>query len=280
MTDYQKAEEIKSKIERGDLMLGILEKKEVDKMINLYTTSANSGNSDAWYALGMLYYIGTGVDQDAERAVSYFQQAADSGYGMDAWIKYIRIAYFADLTDIPAKTIIDLVNTLEEKDASGEVYLLKGYMLYKGYAYEENLELSFEAHQKAAEKGNSDAMFELFVYYAQGIGVEEDISKAIDWCFKAAESNNRRAIYNLGAYYATGYESVSKDIDKSIEYYIRAANMGHGKAAAQLAAIYTIAKEVKKDEKKARHFYELAFENDFDVDIFFENLGLEEIQID
>ncbi len=280
MTDYQNAEEIKEKIERGDLVIGILDIKMVDEMIDLYTRSGNSGNAEGWYELGMIYYRGIGVDQDAEKAVSYFKLAAELGYGIDAWIKYIRIAYFAKLSSIPADRIKDLVADLEDKDTSGEIYLLKGYMLNQGYAYTENLEASFFALQQSVKKGNADAMFELCIYYHYGMGVEQNSQKSIDWCVKAAENNNIRAIYNLGTYYATGYESISKDINKAIAYYTKAANLGHGKAAGQLAAMYIMGEDVDKDEEKAKMFYTLAFENDFDVDIFFDSLGLEEIDIE
>lgn len=279
MTDYQKAKEIQEKINRGDLMIGLLDTKEVDVMIDLYTKSGNSGNPAGWYELGMIYYVGSGVEQDAEKAVTHFQLAAESGYGIDAWIKYIRIAYFANLTSIPANEIIGLVEKLEKEDPSGEVYLLKGYMLYQGYAYKENPEASLLAHQESANKGNANAMFELCIYYTQGIGVEEDAQKALDWCIKAAENDNTRAIYNIGTYYATGYETIPKDTNMAVKYYTKAANLGHGKAAGQLAAMYIMGAEIEKNEEMAKKFYELAFENDFDVDIFFENLDLEEIDI-
>lgn len=279
MTDYQKAKKIREKIDRGDLIIGLLDTKEVDVMIDLYTKSGNLGNPEGWYELGMVYYVGIGVEQDAEKAVTYFQLAAESGYGIDAWIKYVRIAYFANLISMPANDIIGLVEKLEKEDSSGELYLLKGYMLYQGYAYQEDLEASLLAHQKSANKGNSDAMFELCIYYTQGIGTEQDLQKALSWCVKAAENNNTRAIYNLGTYYATGYETIPKDTNMAVKYYTKAANLGHGKAAGQLAAMYIMGEEVDKNEEKAKIFYKLAFENDFDVDIFFDSLDLEEIDI-
>ncbi|MEW7280051.1 SEL1-like repeat protein [Aquimarina sp. 2201CG1-2-11] len=280
MTDFNKAQEIKEKIERGDLLIGLLQEEDIDLMIRLYIKSAKAGDAVGWYELGMIYYIGTGVEQDAEKAASYFQLAGESGYGIDAWIKYIRVAYFANLTSISTNKIVNLIETLKDEDTSGEIYLLKGYMLYRGYGYEEDIVSSFKAHHKAAMKGNADAMFELCIYYAQGIGVEENIEQSLSWCVKAAESNNVRAIYNLGAYYAIGYENLPKDTDKAIKYYTEAANLGHGKAAAQLAAMYTMGNEVEKNEELAKKFYELAFELDFDVDVFFDDLGLEEIEIE
>jgi len=190
MTDHQKAYEIKEKVNRGDLMIGILDVNQVEVMIGLFTKSGNSGNPDSWYELGMIYYLGIGVDQDAEKALGYFENAAQNGYGIDAWIKYIRIAYFANLTSVSSNRIFDLVKELQEKDTSGEVYLLKGYMLYRGYAFDENWESSFMAHQQSANKGNADAMFELCIYYTHGIGIETDIEKALQWCTKAAENDN------------------------------------------------------------------------------------------
>ncbi|MBQ4802654.1 sel1 repeat family protein [Aquimarina sp. MMG015] len=280
MTYFEKAQVIKQKIERGDLLIGLLQTEDIDLMLNLYAKSGESGNPAGWYELGMSYYLGVGVEQNAKKALSYFRLAGESGYGIDAWIKYLRVAYFANVESIPAEKIINLVEKLKEEDPSGEVYLLKGYMLYRGYAYTENLKSSLNAHYESAKKGNANAMFELCVYFAQGIGVKEDIKKSLDWCVKAAEKENIRAIYNLATYYAAGYEHISKNTDKAIEYYTKAANLGHGKAAAQLSAMYTIGDEVDKNEELAKKFYELAFELDFQVDIFFEDLGLDEIKIE
>jgi len=276
MTDFQKAQEIQQKIVRGDLMIGILDAAEIDIMIDLYK---KSNDPASWYELGMIYYRGIGVEQDAEKAINYFELAAESGYGIAAWIKYIRIAYFVNLTFISSDKIISLIEKLEKEDVSGEVYLLKGYMLYNGYAYKENFESSLLAHQESAKKGNTDAMFELYVYHSMGIGVEENLNIALDWCIKAAENDNARAIYNLGTYYATGYENITKDIKKAVNYYKRAASLSHGKAAGQLAAMYTMGDELEKNNENAKKYYKMAIENDFEVDILFEDLGLEEINI-
>ncbi|QKX06099.1 SEL1-like repeat protein [Aquimarina sp. TRL1] len=277
MTHFEKAQKIQQKILRGDLEVGILNPKEIETMVTLYTKAKDA---KSWYELGMIYYKGIGVEQDAEKAVYFFELAATSGYGIDAWIKYIKIAYFAKLDSIPPDKIIKLIEQLKDKDPTGEIYLLKGYMLYMGYVYEDNEKVSYLMHQKSAEKGNAEAMFELFIYYSQGIGVEVNLEKAIEWCRKASEHNNPRAMYNLGAYYATGYQSIPVDIQKTISFYTKAANLGHGKAAGQLAAMYVTGEEVDKDDTLAKKFYLLALENGYEVDFLFEDLGLKTINID
>ena len=40
---------------------------------------AENGNSQAEYALGYMYYYGQGTDQDTEKAIILFQQAANQG---------------------------------------------------------------------------------------------------------------------------------------------------------------------------------------------------------
>ncbi len=45
-------------------------------------------------------------------------------------------------------------------------------MLYRGYAYDENIASSFMTHQESAKKGNPDAMLELCIYYNNRIGVD------------------------------------------------------------------------------------------------------------
>jgi len=66
-------------------------------------------------------------------------------------------------------------------------------------------------------------------------------------------------------------------MNMAVQYYAKAADLGHGKAAGQLAVMYTTGDEIEKNEERAKKFYELALENDFDVDILFEDMGLEPI---
>ncbi len=155
--------------------------------------------------------------------------------------------------------------------------LLKGYMLYKGYGYKEDLSQSIKAHLLSASKGNADAMFELYIYHHFGYGTPIDQEKAIEWCLKAAGQNHGRALYNLGTMYTAGYASIAKDMNKAISWYQKASDAGHGKASATLSVMYAHGTEVKKDLEQAKYFFEQCIQNNYDIEAesMFKTYGLE-----
>jgi TPR repeat protein len=150
-----------------------------------------------------------------------------------------------------------------------------GLLYYNGeWWLEQDLKKSTSYHKKAAELGNADAMFELYVYYSTGIGVEKNDKVAIEWCIKAAEKEQSRACYNLGAYYATG-GVVPKDAGLSLKWYEKASELGNGKASATLGVMYKTGDEVPQDDDKAEEYFDLSEEQYFDVDEFLSGFGIE-----
>jgi TPR repeat protein len=150
-----------------------------------------------------------------------------------------------------------------------------GLLYYNGeWWFEKDLKKSVKYHTKAAELGNADAMFELYVLYSTGTGVKKDNKVAIEWCQKAAEKGQPRACSNMAGFYATG-NGVPKDMDLSVEWYDRASKAGNGKASATLGVMYKMGAEIPKDNKKAEKYFKIAEEQLFDVQEFLDMFGLE-----
>ena len=102
---------------------------------------------------------GDGVEKDVEKAVYWWQKAADAG---DSDAQY-RLAF---------------------------CYL-------KGDGVEKDVEKAVYWWQKAADAGDSDAQYRLAFCYLKGDGVEKDVEKAVYWCQKAADAGNSGAEYML-----------------------------------------------------------------------------------
>lgn len=98
------------------------------------------------------------------------------------------------------------------------------------------MEASAKAHIAAAEGGDADAQFELYIYFLQGVGVPADAAKAKGWLERAAAANHPRALFNIGARYASGEEG-EPDKRKAAEWYERAAKHGSARAAATLGVM-------------------------------------------
>ncbi len=150
-----------------------------------------------------------------------------------------------------------------------------GLLYYNGeWWLEQDLEKSLEYHKKAAELGNADAMFELYVYYSTGQGVEQDNEVALEWCRKAAELGQFRACYNMGGFYATG-NGVPQDINLCVQWYEKASELGNGKASATLGVMYKMGEELPQDDDKAEEYFNLSEDQNFDVDEFISQFGIE-----
>lgn len=152
---------------------------------------------------------------------------------------------------------VDIYKKLGEMNFSPALYEL-GLLYYHGeFWLPQDLKVSFDYHIRAAELGNSLAMFELYVYYSTGIHVDIDNTVALDYCHKAAAAKNKRACYNLGAFYATG-NGVEKDIDKAISWYEEASNLGDVKSTETLGYMFKHGEDVEQNEEKADAYFALA----------------------
>lgn len=112
-------------------------------------------------------------------------------------------------------------------------------------------EAAHARHVEAADAGSSDAMFELYIVYAQGLGVAADPAASRAWLDRAAAAEHPRALYNLGAAHASGSEG-AVDMAKAAAYYTRAADRGNGRAAATLAVMILGAEIDGTPEEAAR----------------------------
>ena len=75
---------------------------------------------------------------------------------------------------------------------------------------------------------------------------------------KRMDLNDPTAIYIMGCYYARGERGLPQSHDKALELFHRAGELGDGKAHYGIACCYMAGEGVRRDEKKAIHYWELA----------------------
>lgn len=151
---------------------------------------------------------------------------------------------------------VDIYKKLGEKGYSPALYEL-GLLYHNGESWlPSDYAISLDYHQKAATLNNADAMFELYVYYARGIGTEIDNEKAMDWNLKAANAGSDRACYNMGTFYATG-NGMPQDMDEAIKWYDKASQLGNIRATETLGLMYRYGEGVPQDDLKADAYDEL-----------------------
>jgi hypothetical protein len=153
----------------------------------------------------------------------------------------------------------------EAPDDFRSLYLL-ALLTCHGFGTEASPAVAADLLRRAASLGSADAEFELFVYYATGLGVPRDETLALEALTRAAEAGQPRALYNMGAFHATG-RYVERDMAKAAAWYTRAADSGNPRAAATLAAMYATGDGVEKDLDRARSYLDDAEAMGFEVEL-------------
>ncbi|WP_038053630.1 tetratricopeptide repeat protein [Thioalkalivibrio sp. ALJ1] len=94
---------------------------------------------------------------------------------------------------------------------------------------QELLEVWYEIRESNAQKGNTDAMFDVGMANYSGRGTTVDYDESIRWFARAADADHAGAHYYLGFLFATG-KGTAPDPERSREHYTRAAELGHAQA--------------------------------------------------
>lgn len=256
---------------RGDALIGLM--SDVDghtaAMLDDLWAAAAGGEAEAWHLLGHAYranlapygaldYVedpaldqrdfepGADLDYDDPElpplgpALRCYLAAARAGR-REAVQDFAMLARAAD--DAVKQVAVDLFAALEQPSPA-EVYGL-GLARYHANALAE----SAATHLRAAQAGSADAMFELHVYYTQGLGVEPDAAEAARWLDAAVAAGHGRALYNLAAAHATG-NGRPRNPQRALELYRAASDAGHGRAAAT-AAVMMLSGEVAGEVAEA-----------------------------
>ena len=162
-------------------------------------------------------------------------------------IEGVTKIYFPFFTKVNSQNVEQLINAPFDNDQFGStaingdfMYIAGEYLgkIYKkGKGVVEDYTQSFFWYKKAAEKGNSNAQFNIGEMYEFGKGVDEDYKQAVIWYKKAAEKGVTRAQMNLALMFKNGM-GVMKDFSQAVYWYKKAAEQGDTLAQLNLSKMY------------------------------------------
>ena len=133
-----------------------------------YMQKAEAGDAAAMYAVGYLYYYGQGTEQDADKALEWFEKAAEAG--------------------------------------SGDGFGMLGYIYDVGEGVPEDPAKAFEYYQKAADLNSGFAIYNLAIMYLKGKYVEEDPEMAKELFIRSAQTGFDAAIEYVKETYPEEYQ--------------------------------------------------------------------------
>ena len=117
---------------------------------------------------------------------------------------------------------------------------------------------AFLLFAQASERGHPLAQFNLGLCYESGKGVDRDLARAAE-CYKTASAQDQAgAMYNLALFYMEGLGGLAKDPEHALELLKRAAENGLCKAQSFLGLYYADETSSHCDYDKAVPYLEMA----------------------
>ena len=228
-----------------------------EKAVKWYQKAAEQGDATAQNSLGTCYIYGNGVRQDYCEAVKWYQKAAEQG---NATAQYnLGICY--DIGRGVSQNYNEAVKWYKKAAEQGRAdaqYNL-GSCYYNGEGISQDYSEAANWYRKAAEQGYAKAQNTLGICYENGEGVIQDHSEAAKWYRKAADQGYAEAQYNLGSCYTNG-EGVNQDYTEAAKWYRKAANQGNASAQYNLGVCYSNGHGVDQDNVEAVKWYRKAAE--------------------
>ena len=264
---------------------------EVDYMLAMewFQKASDYGNVFSTSNLGLFYQYGLGVKKDYEKALEYYRSSALKGdlksferlgdlYRDSFGEKYYKDAeywYEQGALKGSVNCQYELVKLYAEKleNNDGVVYWsdlvsrssdgqlienLGDFYRYGDKFIEKNYERAFDLYEQAALLGNSTVNFDLAEMYFYGLGVDVNYSKALELFLLSDKSGNKESYFFLGYIYSEQTNTVY-DYSLAVRYYEKAILLDDVKAMTNLATMF-LEDENESTNKRAISLYTKAAE--------------------
>ena len=218
-----------------------------------YEKAARSNDSEAVFALGVLYDHGYGVPKNHDIALEHYKRSAQMGHA-PAQSRLGRI-YDDDEDFVSAACWLDLAAQKFDAEAIEKLgsYYLRGI---GGKPEDDDTALLYLAF--AAQLGRTAAMTFMGNFYYD----QKDYDRAFEWYRQAASKEDPEAFYKLGLIYENGY-GVSQNYDTSFKCFKIAADRGYGDAWVNLGIDYLFGRGTNRDYLQAFAWISKAAEADY-----------------
>jgi uncharacterized protein len=270
------ATSLRGRILRGDMMVGILSRDEVNLAPSVLRRAADCGATRALIELAKWFADPPLGEPDFQSAEAALREALARDVPT-ALSVFVETRYFLRRNETSPEEQRETFNLLQahvatHPDEARSVYLL-GLLTCQGFGTAPSPATAFKLQERAADLGDADAMFELYAQLQTGLGVPKDERRAFQAVKRAAEAGQARALYNMGAFYASGV-NVPKDLAKAAEWYKRASDAGNLRATTTLALMYAKGDGVPRNPDLAVQLFEEAEYLGYDTSALRELSGL------
>ncbi len=200
---------------------------------------AKDGNSKSMMRLGASYLRGLDMlTPNLEKAITYFQSAADLGEPSAAYILGELSAQQNDSEAAQrafARARELYTGQLDNADIALQAQYWLGLMHLRGEGGARDIPMAVSLLEQAAEGKHQWALQELFRLYTRGELIERDDKRAFGYALKLADEAHDAAFqYTVAAAYLKG-QGVAQDKDRGMQYLHLSAKANHPGALCYLA---------------------------------------------
>ncbi len=175
-----------------------------ETLFNRMLALAQKGEAEAQYHVGMMYNNGLGTQKSPREALKWFQKSAASGFAL----AHYKVGCYYDGQGA------GIVEQNMEKALGHKLKAAQaGYALAQSdvaglYWEKKNFSESFKWIKAAADQGNAKSLYNVSMFYKDGMGVEKDPVRAYAY-FKLAQLSARGTV-NANAQNAL--DSIAKEM--------------------------------------------------------------------
>ena len=233
---------------------------------------AASGDPAAQNDLGVRYRLGTDVDKDLAKAISWFLKAAKQGYAK-AYFNLGAAYYNGDGVNVSDQDACvwftlaadagdqrgqEAIARTRQAFTSGQMThceLLTATAYQTGERVRQDYGKAMEWYLKAAEAKDGLACERVAYMYDRGLGVTANKEESLKWLRRSADLGYVPAIYEMAYMYDKGDMGVPQDIAKAKKMYEAAAAGGQLEALMALGDMYETGRGTKQNRQEALSFY-------------------------
>lgn len=215
--------------------------------------ACDAGTMWVCHNLGVKYQDGLGVEQDALKAVAFYERACDGGEPASCVNLGLMYKSGKKIHWDTAKAIHYYKLACDGGDELGCFHA--GNMYSHGDGVSQDKKKAAELYDRACEGGDADGCGYLGVLYSLGTGVTRDESKSSQYFERACNGDHSTSCNRLGKQYELGL-GIDRNLIKAASLYRRACNAGVAAGCKDLGFMYRYGKGVERDISKALDLYQ------------------------
>eukprot|EP00828_Plagiopyla_frontata_P042927 TRINITY_DN655_c0_g1_i4.p1 TRINITY_DN655_c0_g1~~TRINITY_DN655_c0_g1_i4.p1 ORF type:complete len:487 (-),score=106.05 TRINITY_DN655_c0_g1_i4:137-1597(-) len=301
---YEKAKELENPRALNNLGLIIIEEQKNSnvsqgmllKAIKYFEQAYYLGSAKAAFNLGMCYEKGWAVNQNFQKAKSYYREASDKGdiKGKLQLAHYLMKDANNDQEEDDYFQAYNILQEVIKQNANlAQAYYYLGFLYENGFGVTQDMKIARNYFVKATQCNppSSAALTRLGDYYYQqqksSIRDFKNQEIAVDYYQQAAKLGNKTAMNNLGVINQQGLLG-GQNIEEAKKYYKQAGDkQGYLNLAILYSQIQMPQEKVKKNlfkasyllEQTAIHILNQQFQNSLNEEKLIQEIALQNPEI-